>query len=84
MAEEAEGGEGEVEGEGEPAPDDCRLVGASHVPTLQGEVGVFYAVVKPSLFFAALLWLLYIALEPYVGRRAPQQLISWTRLLAGD
>jgi serine/threonine-protein kinase len=60
------------------------LVGASHVPTFLGEVGVLYAVVKPALFFAALLWLLYIALEPYVRRRSPHRLISWTRLLAGD
>jgi serine/threonine-protein kinase len=62
----------------------ARLVGASHVPTFQGEVGVLYSAVKPALFFAALLWLLYIALEPYVRRRSPHRLISWTRLLAGD
>ena len=62
----------------------ARLVGASHVPTFFGEVGVLYAAVKPALFFAALLWLLYIALEPYVRRRSPHRLISWTRLLAGD
>ena len=62
----------------------ARLVGASHVPTFLGEVGVLYAAVKPALFFAALLWLLYIALEPYVRRRSPHRLISWTRLLAGD
>ncbi|MET0625877.1 MAG: serine/threonine-protein kinase [Pyrinomonadaceae bacterium] len=61
-----------------------RLVGASHVPTFFGEVGVLYSAVKPALFFAALLWLLYIALEPYVRRRSPHRLISWTRLLAGD
>jgi serine/threonine-protein kinase len=62
----------------------ARLVGAGHVPTFFGEVGVLYAAIKPSLFFAALLWLLYIALEPYVRRRSPHRLISWTRLLAGD
>ena len=27
---------------------------------------------------------LYLALEPFVRRRWPQSLISWTRLLAGD
>jgi serine/threonine-protein kinase len=62
----------------------ARLLGASHVPTFFGEVGVLYSAVKPALFFAALLWLLYIALEPYVRRRSPHRLISWTRLLAGD
>jgi serine/threonine-protein kinase len=60
------------------------LVGASHVPTFLGEIAVLYSALKSSLFFAALLWLLYIALEPYVRRRSPHRLISWTRLLAGD
>ncbi|HEX8282718.1 MAG TPA: protein kinase [Pyrinomonadaceae bacterium] len=62
----------------------ANLVGASHVPTFVGEVWVLYALVKRALFNAALLWLLYIALEPYVRRRSPHRLISWTRLLAGD
>jgi serine/threonine-protein kinase len=29
------------------------------------------------------LWVLYIALEPYVRRRWPATLVSWSRLLAG-
>lgn len=32
---------------------------------------------------AAFLWLIYIALEPYVRRRTPHRIVSWTRLLAG-
>ena len=60
------------------------FVGASHVPTFVGEVFVLYALFKRALFNAALLWLLYIALEPYVRRRSPHRLISWTRLLGGD
>jgi serine/threonine-protein kinase len=60
------------------------LVGASHVPTFKGEVAILFAVLTQALFYAALLWLLYIALEPYVRRRTPHRLISWTRLLAGD
>ena len=28
--------------------------------------------------------ILYIALEPYVRRRSPEQLISWARLVAGQ
>jgi hypothetical protein len=35
------------------------------------------------LFFAAFAWLTYVALEPYLRRRSPQLLISWTRLLDG-
>jgi predicted Ser/Thr protein kinase len=60
------------------------LVGASHVPTFVGEVWVLYDIIRRALFSAGLLWLLYIALEPYVRRRSPHRLISWTRLLAGD
>jgi Protein kinase domain/zinc-ribbon domain len=36
-----------------------------------------------GLFFAAFAWLTYVALEPYLRRRSPQLLISWTRLLDG-
>jgi predicted Ser/Thr protein kinase len=31
-----------------------------------------------------LFWILYIAIEPFVRRRWPQVLVSWTRLLSGD
>ena len=34
-------------------------------------------------FWAAQVWLLYTALEPYVRRRWPHMLISWKRLLGG-
>ena len=37
-----------------------------------------------ALLLAAFAWVLYMALEPYLRRRWPQSLISWTRLLAGD
>ena len=36
-----------------------------------------------ALYSAAQAWLLYIALEPYVRRKWPHTLISWTRLFAG-
>ena len=32
---------------------------------------------------AALCWLLYVAVEPYVRKHWPQAIISWSRLLAG-
>jgi len=35
------------------------------------------------LFVAAIVWVLYMALEPYLRRRWPQSLISWSRLLGG-
>ena len=36
-----------------------------------------------SLLFAAVLWVFYLALEPYARRMWPHALISWARLLAG-
>jgi serine/threonine-protein kinase len=37
-----------------------------------------------SPYLAGLLWVFYIALEPFVRRRWPQSLVSWTRLLSGE
>jgi len=37
-----------------------------------------------ALYWAGLLWLTYLALEPYVRRLWPECLITWTRLLAGQ
>ena len=31
----------------------------------------------------ALVWVLYVAFEPYVRRRQPELLVSWTRLVGG-
>jgi len=60
------------------------LFGASHVPTFN-EVGRFCILaVAPALLVAALLWLLYLALEPYVRRRWPNTIISWSRVLSGS
>ncbi|HEX6203580.1 MAG TPA: serine/threonine-protein kinase, partial [Thermoanaerobaculia bacterium] len=37
-----------------------------------------------AVLLAALVYLAYLALEPFVRRRWPQRLVSWSRLLAGD
>jgi hypothetical protein len=36
-----------------------------------------------ALFDAATAWALYLALEPYVRKRWPEALVSWSRLLSG-
>lgn len=41
------------------------------------------AQVGPSILTAVCVWILYMALEPYVRRRWPQSLISWSRVLSG-
>jgi hypothetical protein len=40
--------------------------------------------ISVSLFVSFLAWIVYIALEPYVRRRWPQILVSWTRLWSGN
>jgi serine/threonine-protein kinase len=37
-----------------------------------------------AAYGALLFWVLYVAIEPYVRRKWPQVLISWTRLLSGE
>ncbi len=59
------------------------LFDAHHVWTPE-EFGLFIGYVEGALFGAIFLWLLYVALEPYVRRRWPEGIIGWTRLLAGD
>jgi serine/threonine-protein kinase len=58
------------------------LFRASHVPT-QGEFNLFIKITELALFVSGLVWLCYISLEPYVRRRWPQRIISWSRLLVG-
>jgi hypothetical protein len=56
---------------------------AHHLPTSY-EFGLFVMGTSYALFYAALVWLLYIGLEPYVRRRWPSSIISWSRVLAGQ
>jgi hypothetical protein len=58
-------------------------LGAHHVWDLGGEFGMFIGAFCAAVGVAAFVWLSYMALEPYVRRRWPHVLISWTRLLAG-
>jgi hypothetical protein len=53
------------------------------VAKLDAAFPFFTTQVAIGLFVAAIAWLTYVALEPYLRRRSPQLLISWTRLLDG-
>ena len=47
--------------------------------------GLLYVVAAGAFCSAVgLLWLFYIAVEPFVRRRWPHMLVSWTRALSGD
>ena len=56
---------------------------ADHVPALQGELGLEARGAGACLLLATILWIFYLAIEPYVRRTRPHTLISWTRLLNG-
>jgi len=60
------------------------LLGATHVPILSTEIGRFFGGQGTALWSAAVTWVLYIALEPYVRRFWPTTLITWSRLISGD
>jgi serine/threonine protein kinase len=55
-----------------------RHVGVSEELSLL-QLGVYFALLP-----TVLLWLFYLALEPYVRRWWPHRMVSWSRLLAGD
>ena len=56
---------------------------AHHVPDVSQEVSSFTRNFGSTLFAAALLWVMYIALEPYVRRFWPDGILGWTRLMSG-
>jgi hypothetical protein len=61
----------------------ARVFQADHVASFAQELWVLIKVLAYPAIWAALVWLLYMALEPYVRRRWPHMLISWKRLLEG-
>jgi predicted Ser/Thr protein kinase len=58
------------------------VFGGSHVPGF-GELALFAGALSLALLLAAVVWVLYIAIEPLARRRWPHSMIGWNRLLAG-
>jgi serine/threonine-protein kinase len=56
----------------------------SHIVPEIGTFGLLIIAVSTALFNSAVMWMLYMALEPYVRRYWPKTVISWSRLLAGN
>ncbi len=56
---------------------------AHHVPTID-EITILLMAIGWGLLAAAIVWVLYISLEPQVRRRWPNSLISWSRVLSGQ
>jgi hypothetical protein len=56
---------------------------AHHMADLSAELGLMGRGVAGAILLAAVNWLFYLALEPYVRRLRPRTLVSWTRVLSG-
>jgi serine/threonine-protein kinase len=54
---------------------------AHHLTDRGAEMRLLGREAGSSLLFAGIMWVFYLALEPYVRRFWPRTLISWTRLL---
>ena len=59
------------------------VLAAHHFTDVSTELSAFTKQFSLFLFEAALLWILYLALEPYVRRFWPDAILGWTRLLSG-
>lgn len=56
---------------------------AHFVPSISS-LGLFVLAASSSLFISAVVCALYLAIEPFVRRRWPHAIISWSRLMAGQ
>ena len=59
------------------------IFGGSHVTDL-GELRLFGGACGYALLLGTGVWMLYMAVEPFVRRRWPHSMITWNRLLAGS
>jgi serine/threonine protein kinase len=46
--------------------------------------GVFVLTIAAGLFVGGTVWTIYLAVEPWIRRRWPQAIISWSRLISGQ
>ncbi len=54
-----------------------------HISSLGNFIYLLALMVSMSLFWGAVVWVLYLAVEPYVRRYWPQAMISWSRAMVG-
>jgi serine/threonine-protein kinase len=56
----------------------------SHHVATEEEVSNFISELRGTLFVSCFFWVVYVAFEPFVRRRWPGRIVSWSRLLAGN
>jgi predicted Ser/Thr protein kinase len=54
-----------------------------HISSVGNFFFILIQMIGTSLFWGGMMWVLYLALEPYVRRYWPQAMISWARVLGG-
>ena len=57
---------------------------AHHVPSLGTEFGILEEHLAWSLLWSITIWIVYLALEPFVRGRWPHRIISWKRFISSD
>jgi hypothetical protein len=55
----------------------------AHFSSAGNFIYLLFLAISTTLLWSATVWVLYLAIEPYVRRYWPQAIISWTRVLAG-
>jgi hypothetical protein len=60
-----------------------RWLFTSHHVTTESEAFNFISGVQDILFWMFFYWVVYLAFEPFVRRRWPGRIVSWSRVLAG-
>jgi hypothetical protein len=55
----------------------------THFSSAGNFVYLLFLAISTALLWGGTVWILYLAIEPYVRRYWPQAIISWTRVLAG-
>ena len=60
-----------------------RWLFASHHVSTEAEAFNFLSGVQKILFWTFFFWVVYLAFEPFVRRRWPHLIVSWSRVLAG-
>jgi predicted Ser/Thr protein kinase len=59
------------------------VITAHHLPDVSSETDLFLRHFGTVMVQAGLLWVIYLALEPYVRRFWPDGILGWTRLVSG-
>jgi predicted Ser/Thr protein kinase len=57
---------------------------AHHVPSLGAEFSILEEHLAWSLLWTVTIWIVYLALEPFVRGRWPHRIVSWKRFISAD